>query len=102
VFPTPKLLRTQLTQDEVGVLMNLYLTAQAELGPIVARMTDADVDAYVSRLVEAGNAVPLAFLSSEALNDLVMHLAYRLQPSTTDTSSPGEPPDSGLSDSSEQ
>lgn len=78
LFPTVEDIRRWLTMDEVGVLMSHYMTAQAELGPIVASMSDADVDAWIARIKDAGTLFPLDLLSSEALKTLVSILVSRL------------------------
>ncbi len=93
MFPSPKLMREQLTPDEVGVLLSIYLEVQTELGPIVAHMDEGEMEAWIRRLVEGGSAFPLAQLSSELTSDLVMLMASRLYPSLIATSSPGSQPD---------
>jgi hypothetical protein len=92
-FPSPTAMRDKLTQDEVAVLMREYLIVQGELGPIVASMDQGDVDAWVARLGEGGSAFPLALLSSDGVNSLVMHMVSRLYTSPTDTSLPGSQPE---------
>ncbi len=92
-FPSRDALRRFLTPDEVGVLMMHYYTAQAELGPIVAYMTEEQVDAMVARLKEGGQRFPLDLLSWDAVKDLAFSLACRMPSSVTDTSSPGSPPE---------
>ncbi len=92
-FPSPSEIRRVLSVDEVGALMMHYLTVQSEIGPIVARMTSEEVEAWISRLGEGGSAIPLDLLSWDALKTLAFSLACRLHNSSTDTSSPGSPPD---------
>lgn len=101
-FPTPRAMRDALTQDEIGVLMRSYLILQAELGPIVAHMSEGEVDAWIRRLVEGGSTLPLSVLSSEGVSDLVMHMASRLYTSPTDTSSPGSQPDASTTSADEE
>lgn len=91
--PSPKALRSELTQDEVGMLMRVLLITQAELGPIVSRLTEEEMEGWIKRLVEGASGHPLAQLSSEALTELIMHMAHRLSRSSTDTSLPGSQPE---------
>ena len=94
LFPTPHDIRASLSMDEVGVLTSMYLQAQAELGPIVAKLSDEEVDAWVSRLVEGGSALPLGLLTSDALSTLAFGLACRVHTYSTAISSLGTPPES--------
>ncbi len=91
-FPSREAIRKVLTPDEVGVLMMHYYTAQAELGPIVAHMSEEEVDAWVARLGEGGSRFPLDFLSLDGLKDLAFSLACQKHSSATVTSLPGLPP----------
>lgn len=93
-FPTTHAIQDHMTPDEVGVLVRAYMEVQAEIGPIMANMSDEEVDAWVKRLREAGSRVPLASLSLAALIDLAFILACRNGSSPMDTPSPGSPPES--------
>ncbi len=97
-FPSPKLMREHLTADEVGVMFQQYLTIQLELGPIVAEMSDEEMEGWVKRIAAGGSSFPFASLSWEAQQRLVLGMACRLAPLLTDTSSagllPGELPTS--------
>lgn len=73
-----------MTIDETAVAYQQYKFARLELGPIIHEMPESEVDAWVDRLVAAGNTLPLAAMSSEALNQLVLTLAYRTQKLPTD------------------
>lgn len=97
LMPSPRAASQSLTQDEFGMLMRAYFLVQAELGPVVATMSAEEMEGWVTRLVEGAAAHPLALLSSDALTELIMLMAYRLYPSLTVTSSPGSPPDDGSS-----
>ena len=97
-FPSPALMRSKLSVDEVGVLMSHYYTVQEELGPIVAHMSKEETDALVARIEKSGERFPLDLLSPGALRTLVISLVRHRASSSTDTSSPGEPQDSGSSD----
>jgi hypothetical protein len=93
VFMSPKLVRQKFTVDEISVLALKYKALQNKLGPIVTGMTKPEMDAWLEKLGRGGSQFPLAYLSSEQLQDLVMHSASRLYPSSMDTGSPGSPPD---------
>jgi len=99
-FPAPELIRRTLTIDEVSVLMTHYLTAQAEMGPIVAHLSQEEMDALIKRLAEGGSRFPLDLLSSEALKTLAFSMACRLHSFSTVTSSVGLPPDEVTSNES--
>lgn len=92
-FPSPKQMRLQLTNDEIAVLLSMFLEVQGEMGPIVSKMGDEEMEAWVRRLVEGGSTYPLASLSSEARSELTMRMALRLYTFLTDISSPGSPPE---------
>jgi hypothetical protein len=89
-FPTPKALRS-LPQNEVGVLFDNYLTVQLELGPIVANMSEEELNAWITRIGEGGSAFPFDSLSWEMQRILALTMALRLRASRTDTSSAGSP-----------
>lgn len=91
-FPSPKLMRQFLTADEVGVMFQQYLTVQLELGPIVAEMSDDEMEGWVKRIAAGGSAFPFASLSWEAQQKLVLSMASRLASYWTDTSSVGSQP----------
>lgn len=88
-FPTPKSLREALTTDECGALFSHYLTVQLELGPTVIHMTEGEIEAWISRLVEGGSSFPFDLLSSDLQKILLLHMAYQLRTSPTDRSSAG-------------
>lgn len=94
-FPAPREVRQRLTLDQTTVLMRAYLRVEAELGPIIAALEPEELNAWIGRLAQAGNAFPLVSLSRQALETLALSLALRLASSSTDTSSPGSPPDDG-------
>lgn len=97
-FPTPSAARLKLTSDEMAVLVNQYAVVQRELGPIVADMSEAEMEAWLSRLEEGGSAAPLAFFSSGQKDNLIMFSASRWRASPTVNSSPGEPPADGTTE----
>ncbi len=94
-FPSPSQMRTEFSTDEVGVLFDHYLTTQAELGPIVARMSKEEVDAFVDRLMASGDRFPLDLLSPAVLKLLLTSMASRLHSLLTASSSDGSPPENG-------
>jgi hypothetical protein len=96
-FPSRDAIRKFLSPDEVGVLLMHYYTAQTDLGPIVAHLSEVEMDAWIARLGEGGTRFPLDFLSLDALKDLAFSLACRMHSFATATSSPGLPPESDSS-----
>lgn len=99
-FPGTKDLREKLTVDEVGVLLNHYYSVMAELGPIVANLSEAELEALIERIARSGERFPLDLLSPEALRSLAFSLACLLRDLRKASSSPGSPP-AGESSSSE-
>lgn len=90
-FPTPELLKKQLSVDEISALAKLYLQTQYKLGPIVAQMSSEEEEAWIRRLAEGGSVFPTALLSQRELERLVSSMASRLVSYWTDTSSVGSP-----------
>lgn len=97
-FRTPHEIAKAFTNDEIGVLHHHYLTVKTEVGPIVAVMTDDEIDALIVVLAEGGSAVPLDTLSWDMLSALLISMASRLHASRTDKSSPGSPADQPTGD----
>lgn len=79
----------KLSTDEQGVMMRHYMQTQAEVGPIVANMSQVEMDAWIEMLGKGGSTAPLALLSLDQASALLMYMASRLSGSPTDTSSPG-------------
>ena len=94
-FPSPALLRRELTTDEIGVLFSNYCTVQSELGPIRADMSEEEIEALIVRLVEGASAFPFDSLSSDLQRALVLILASRLVSSWTATYLRSEQPSVG-------
>lgn len=92
-FPSPKLMRQFLTADEVGVMFQQYMVVQLELGPIVADMSDEEMEAWIRRIASGGSAFPFVSLSPEQQTRLVLFMASRLCSLWTAMSSAGLPPD---------
>ncbi len=91
-FPTTNAIREHLTADEVGILFEHYLTVQLELGPIVASLSQTELDAWVEKLAEGG-AYFLDLLSREMQKVLIISMAARLAKSATGSGSAGTPRD---------
>lgn len=92
-FPSPSLMRQNLSTDEIGVLFSTYCTVQSELGPIRAYMSTEERDALILRLVEGGSAFPFDSLSWEQQRTLVLTLASQVVSCWTVMSSAGLPLD---------
>ena len=97
-FPSAKLARDKLTEDDFAVLFEAYKSWKAEAGPIVSEMTEETLDAWLRVLQEGASRVPFSQLSSAALIDLILHLAARLPKSQTDSGSLGSPPEKSTSE----
>lgn len=65
----------RLTGDEIAVLFNAWQMIQRNFGPLESNI---DVDAWVNRLVEGGDALPLAFLGSQDVAELAYALSVRI------------------------
>lgn len=79
----------KLSTDETAVIMRHYMQTQAEVGPIVSNMSQVEMDAWIEVLGKGGGAAPLALLSSDQANALMMYMACRLCSSPMDSDSPG-------------
>ncbi len=88
-FPSTQLMRRKLTTDEVSALFSMYLTVQAEVGPIIRSMNEDELEALVYRLEEGGSAFPFALLSLETQTRLVTFMASKLVSFWTATISHG-------------
>lgn len=99
-FPSPELMRKNLSQDEIGVLSMSYNRVRAELGPYVTELTKEQLDAWLKVLSQGGNADFLDFLSSEAKSELIVHLASHLSSYTMSSTSLGEQLETSTSESS--
>ena len=95
-FPSPSAIRQNLTPDEVGVLVRSYYIVQDEVGPIIAKMSSEETEAWIMRLKEGASGVPLAYLSPEAATQLVLSLVSRVGLSATPTSSHGTPSEESM------
>lgn len=92
-FLSPALMRKHFTTDELAVLMDAYLQFKVEAGPVVAEMSEGEMDAWIKRLGEGASRVPLSLLSSEAKSDLLMRSAALLRSFWTGSGSAGSPAD---------
>lgn len=74
------------TNDEIAVLMQHYLIIKSQLGPIIAELSQVEMDAWISRLTIGGEAAnPLGSLSLGQLSSLLMYMASQLKSSQTDS-----------------
>lgn len=96
-FPGPKYMRLMLTPDQVSILTYNYIRAERMLSPIKSDMSEAEMDALITKLREGARSFPLDWIGSEALKDLVMHLALQTPTSAMPSGSPGSPPGSSTS-----
>ncbi len=92
IFPSPLALRDKLAADEVGALFKLYCQVQTELGPIITRMSEEEMEAWIVKLEEGGAHEPFAFFSLETQLRLVSFMASLIVKSWTATRSAGSPP----------
>lgn len=90
-FPSPDMIRRHLTTDEIALLFTHYLSLQAELGPIVARMEKGEMDDLIAQLVASGSRFPLDSLSPETLKNLAISMVSHLHAYSTGIYSPGTP-----------
>lgn len=93
-FSTREQIAQYLTKTEIAILMKQYIMVQAELGPIISRMSSAEMDAWIDRLaMDNDDRFFLSYLSLEATSELVMHLVSRLTNSQMDNGSAGLQPE---------
>lgn len=96
-FPTPEWMRKNLTSDECSILFERYVTTQFELGPIVSRLSEEELNAWVDRLAEGGLAAsPFILLSPETQRVLAHFMASQIVESRKAKSSAGSPDESTL------
>lgn len=94
-------MRAKMTTEECGALFDHYLTVQLELGPMATSMSQAEMEAWIDRLVEGGSANPSNLLSLEQSQLLLLYTAFQYRNSQKDSSSAGEQPEESISESSE-
>lgn len=68
----------KLTKDRIAVLLRHYIRVQDDLGPIVSKMSEMEMNAWIDRLVEGGAEYPLDYLSLVAASELMMFMAFQL------------------------
>jgi len=88
-FPNPAYAKKVVTSDEWSALFEAYCLWQSESGPLLSEMDESTMDAWLRRLEEGGSSVPLALLSSEARNRLLMHSVSRRRRSPEGSGSSG-------------
>lgn len=99
-FPSPKAIRGQLTTEECAMLFQHYLTVQLQLGPTVIEMSDEELEAWITRVAEGGSSFPFDLLATDLQKLLLLHMAYQLRTSPTDSGSAGLQPDEVTTSSS--
>lgn len=92
-FPSPKQMRSTFTADEIGVMFSQYLTVQLELGPIVADMSEEEMEAWIRKIASGGSAFPFVSLSPDLQSRLVLYMAVQYSNLQTAKSSAGSQPD---------
>lgn len=98
-IPAAALLRKAPFTDDIHVvLMKMYTRACVETGPIIATMTEEEMNAWLDVLEEGGSAFPFELLSSETKNALLMHSVARLKISKMGSGSPGHPQGASTND----
>ena len=91
-FPAVEMIPRSLSQDEIAILLLEYNRVRAELGPIVADMSQEEYDAWIEVLAKGGSAYPLDSLSLGEQSRLIVRMASELYTLRTASSSPGSQP----------
>jgi len=95
-FPTVDAINKKLTIDQISVLYAQYMIVQAEIGPIVAEMSQEELDAWTAKIAEGGSAHFLGFLTSAAQSQLIVSMARQLLTLQTDKCSATSSPDKSI------
>jgi hypothetical protein len=80
------------TGDIIAVLLKMYLGTCQRVGPIIASMTEAEMDAWLDVLEEGSAAFPFELLSSVVTSDLLKRSAARSKALRTANASSGQAP----------
>lgn len=99
-FPLPQSVQ-ELSTEEVALLYDYYQSVQQELGPLKFRMSEAETEGLIERLMEGGAAFPFHELSSALQSLLLLTIVSRLGSLTKAKSSVGSPLDDGQLKTSE-
>lgn len=93
-FSKASQIRDNLTGDEIGILLNHYITIQGTLGPIISNLTEEEMEDWIKKLAEGGSSSKhfLDLFSLDALKDLLIIMASQLVSYKTDTSLPNLQP----------
>ncbi len=94
-FLTAEIISAALSTDQIAVLYNTYLLLQKELGPIVSKMEQYEMDAWVDVIQKGGAINFLASTTLEAKIQFLQYLASQLSNLPTDNSSSSTPQSSG-------
>lgn len=101
-FKTPHEISRAFTNDEIGVLHHNYLTVKQEVGPIIAHMSEDELETWIELLAKGGSAFPLDRCSWGTIQTLVSSLASLVVALRTATSSAGSPPDDSEAGSTDE
>jgi hypothetical protein len=85
-FPSVAAISKSLTTDQISVLMKTYLIIQQEIGPIIARMSQNEFDAWVETIAKGGISHFLGSTTSGAQIQFITSLACQLHSLQTGTS----------------
>ena len=98
-LPAPAVMRRKpFTADILGVLLKQYLTTCVKCGPIVATMTEAEINAWLDALEEGAAAFPFEVLSQGMLTDLLQHSVARCKKLRAGSGLPGQQPGASSND----
>lgn len=77
-FPPPNMLRKELTDDEISILLREYEVTTMEFGVMKRAVSNEEADEVLRAVVDDNSAEPLTEYSWSALTAIVMRAADRL------------------------
>lgn len=92
-FRTSKDVLEYLTQDEIATLINQYVMVQSKLGPWISQLTEAEMEAWIQRIIAGGKTDFLGSATPVQLIALVIYLVNQLSKSQTSNSLSSLPQD---------
>jgi hypothetical protein len=102
-IPTAALIRrAPFTDDIITVLMRLYTRACVTTGPIIATMTEEEMNAWLDALEEGGAAFPFLLLSQEMQSELLTYSVARYRKYVEASGSRGPLPDAATGSNAER